>query len=245
MLNDPNVVGMREVYTTSQQVHIIMNHVPDGELHEYLKNYEMAESEIALIMHQILRALHYLGRMGVVHRDLKPENILVEKDPRMQDIKQIFVTDFGLSKVLRPRELIMQQVGTPAYVAPEVLSSKGYGLEVDMWSAGVIFYQLICRSTPFSHRNQMFVLDMIREQQPDMSHDNFEKFSKEAQDLAMRMLNKNPAYRITPAQALQHPFFKVNKISVPWHPPTLHELVSMQKIRRAAAIVKAKERMPG
>lgn len=153
MVNDPNVVGMREVYTTRQHVHIIMNHVPDGELHEHLKNYEMAESEIALIMHQILRALDYLGRMGVAHRDLKPENILVEKDPRMQDIKQIFVSDFGLSKVLRPRELIMQQVGTPAYVAPEVLSSKGYGQEVDMWSAGVIFYQLICRSTPFSHRN--------------------------------------------------------------------------------------------
>lgn len=85
---------------------------------------------------------------------------------------------------------------------------------------------------------------MIREQQPDLSHDNFEKFSKEAQDLAMRMLNKNPAYRITPAQALQHPFFKVNKISVPKLPPTLHELVSKQKIRRAAAVGKAKERAP-
>ena len=121
--------------------------------------------------------------MGVVHRDLKPENILVKKDPSMQDIKQIFISDFGLSKTLRPGELIMQQVGTPAYVAPEVISSKGYGLEVDMWSAGVIFYQLVCRSTPFNHRDYNFVLEMIREQQPDISHDNFEKFSKEAQDL--------------------------------------------------------------
>ena len=120
------------------------------------------------------------------------------------------MSDFGLSKTLRPHELIMQQVGTPAYVAPEVLSSKGYGLEVDMWSAGVIFYQLICRSTPFNHRDHQFVLDMIREQQPDLSHDNFEKFSKEAQDLVMKMLIKNPSQRITPAQALQHRFFSVN-----------------------------------
>jgi serine/threonine protein kinase len=85
----------------------------------------------------------------VVHRDLKPENILVEKDPRNEEVTQIKITDFGLSKIVVPNEKMMESCGTPAYVAPEVLLKKGYKKEVDMWSAGVIYYTLICRQLPF------------------------------------------------------------------------------------------------
>jgi len=84
-----------------------------------------------------------------VHRDLKPENILVEKDPRNEEVTQIKITDFGLSKIVVPNEKMMESCGTPAYVAPEVLLKKGYKKEVDMWSAGVIYYTLICRQLPF------------------------------------------------------------------------------------------------
>jgi serine/threonine protein kinase len=62
----------------------------------------------------------------VVHRDLKPENILVEKDPRTEEVVQIKITDFGLSKIVTPNELMMESCGTPAYVAPEVLHKRGY-----------------------------------------------------------------------------------------------------------------------
>ena len=84
-----------------------------------------------------------------MHRDLKPENILVEKDPRNEEVTQIKITDFGLSKIVVPNEKMMESCGTPAYVAPEVLLKKGYKKEVDMWSAGVIYYTLICRQLPF------------------------------------------------------------------------------------------------
>jgi len=86
---------------------------------------------------------------GIVHRDLKPENILIEKNPESEEVTQIKVTDFGLSKIAGPTELMMESCGTPAYVAPEVLHKKGYKKEVDMWSAGVIFYTLCCRQLPF------------------------------------------------------------------------------------------------
>jgi serine/threonine protein kinase len=86
-----------------------------------------------------------LHQCGIVHRDLKPENILIEKDIETEEIIKIKITDFGLSKIVVPNEIMMESCGTPAYVAPEVLLKKGYRKEVDMWSAGVIFYTLVCR----------------------------------------------------------------------------------------------------
>jgi len=76
---------------------------------------------------------------------LKPENILIEKHPETEEIKHIKLTDFGLSKIARPNEVMQESCGTPAYVAPEVLHKQGYKKEVDMWTAGVIFYTLVCR----------------------------------------------------------------------------------------------------
>lgn len=80
---------------------------------------------------------------------MKPENILVEKDPRTEEVIQIKVTDFGLSKIVVPNEKMIESCGTPAYVAPEVLQKKGYRKQVDIWSAGVIYYTLVCRQLPF------------------------------------------------------------------------------------------------
>jgi len=74
---------------------------------------------------------------------------LIEKDPRTEEAIQIKVTDFGLSKIMVPNEVMMESCGTPAYVAPEVLKKEGYGREVDIWSAGVIYYTLVCRQLPF------------------------------------------------------------------------------------------------
>ena len=74
---------------------------------------------------------------------------MIEKDPRTEEAIQIKVTDFGLSKIMVPNEVMMESCGTPAYVAPEVLKKEGYGREVDIWSAGVIYYTLVCRQLPF------------------------------------------------------------------------------------------------
>ena len=80
-----------------------------------------------------------------MHRDLKPDNILIEKDPNTNEVTQIKVADFGLSKIVMPNEIMMESCGTPAYVAPEVLIKQGYKCQVDMWSAGVVFYTLVNR----------------------------------------------------------------------------------------------------
>jgi len=126
-------------------MYIIMEQVSGGELFDHIKTYELEESEVSLTMYELICAINYMQVCGVVHRDLKPENILIEKDPDTEEIRHIKVTDFGLSKIARPNEVMSESCGTPAYVAPEVLHKKGYKKQVDMWTAGVIFYTLVCR----------------------------------------------------------------------------------------------------
>ena len=124
---------------------IIMEQVTGGELYEHIKTYELEEREIATIMHQLLEAIQYLHACGITHRDLRPENILVQKNPLTEEVTRIKIVDFGLSKMTIPGETMNDMCGTPAYVAPEILHRKGYNKKVDVWSAGIIFYTLICR----------------------------------------------------------------------------------------------------
>lgn len=117
---------MKETYETEKNMYIIMEQVSGGELFDHIKTYELEEREVAVCMFQIISAIEYLNKCGVVHRDLKPENILIEKDTETEEVSNIKLTDFGLSKIAVPNEIMHESCGTPAYVAPEVLHKKGY-----------------------------------------------------------------------------------------------------------------------
>ena len=119
----PNVVEMRDAFETHQHMYIMMECISGGELFEHIKDYEISEREACLVTHQVLSALQYLHMCGIVHRDLKPENIMIELDSTSgsTEIHQVKLTDFGLSKIIVPGEIMQESCGTPAYVAPEVL----------------------------------------------------------------------------------------------------------------------------
>ena len=87
--------------------------------------------------------------LGIVHRDLKPENILCGDN--LEDLK---IADFGLSKMILPKEKMDAACGTLSYVAPEVLTMAGYGKEADLWSVGVIMFLLMCGKLPFDGNDQ-------------------------------------------------------------------------------------------
>ena len=164
MITHNNIVEMKEIFESQDEIRIVMEQVNEGELFEHINTYEMEEKEVALIMYQLIDVIYYLQCSGIVHRDLKTENILIKKDTK-DEINQIKVTDFGLSKIIGPNAQIDKRefCGTPAYVSPELCSRKNYGKEVDMWSAGVIFYILICRSLPFHGFDRKSTLKMIME----------------------------------------------------------------------------------
>ena len=153
---------MKETYETQNYMYIIMEKVSGGELFEQIKTYELEEKEVAITMYQLIKGIKYLQECGVCHRDLKPENILIEKDQNNEEINCIKITDFGLSKIAAPNQVMHESCGTPAYVAPEVLHKKGYKKQVDMWSAGIIFYTLVCRQLPFQSANRKETFQLIK-----------------------------------------------------------------------------------
>ena len=87
----------------------------------YLNKYSLSEQQIALVMSQLLKTIHYLSSHGIVHRDIKPHNILVEVEPSSKKFLNIKLTDFGLSKIVMPGESMSEDCGTPSYIAPEIL----------------------------------------------------------------------------------------------------------------------------
>lgn len=115
-------------------------------------------------MYQLIDAINYLHKSGIVHRDLKPENILIVKNIN-DEIINIKITDFGLSKIITPDQKIdgREFCGTVVYVSPEICCRKPYGKEVDIWSAGVIFYQLLFRQLPFVGFDQASTIQKIKE----------------------------------------------------------------------------------
>jgi calcium-dependent protein kinase len=103
-----------------------------------------------VIMKQILSAVNYMHKKNIMHRDLKPENIVLEYRPMKETIKDppIKIIDFGTATTFQPGKYLKDQVGSPYYVAPDVLEGR-YNEKCDMWSCGIILYTLLCGSPPF------------------------------------------------------------------------------------------------
>lgn len=111
------------------------------------------------MMKQVLACLNYCHLNHIVHRDLKPENILLESN---KDFDAVKIIDFGTAIVTEPDEIIEEKLGTPYYIAPEVLN-KSYNEKADVWSCGVITYILLCGLPPFNGSSDQEIMKKIRE----------------------------------------------------------------------------------
>jgi len=135
-----------------------------------------------------------------MHRDLKPENFLFANKKENSALKAI---DFGLSVFFKPGERFSEIVGSPYYMAPEVLK-RNYGPEVDVWSAGVILYILLCGVPPFWAETEQGVAQAILRGQIDFKRDPWPKVSEHAKGLVRQMLEPDPKIRLTAQQVLDH-----------------------------------------
>ncbi|KAJ4760605.1 Calcium-dependent protein kinase [Rhynchospora pubera] len=158
---------------------------------------------------------HELGRgeFGITYlctekstgmRDLKPENFLFGNKKENAPLKAI---DFGLSVFFKPDEKFHEIVGSPYYMAPEVLK-RNYGPEVDIWSAGVILYILLCGVPPFWAETEQGVAQAIIRSVVDFERDPWPIVSDHAKDLVKRMLEPNPKRRLTAQGVLDHPWLQ-------------------------------------
>lgn len=140
--------------------------------------------------------------MNICHRDLKLENIVI--NPLTFQIK---VLDFGFSCYYSSDELMQTRVGTPYYIAPEILAG-GYGPECDMWSVGVITYILLIGSPPFHSSRVSKILYKIMHHPLNYNNRIWEDLSPEAMEFVSKILVKDPKERIKPAEALKHAWIK-------------------------------------
>ncbi|KAK6138326.1 hypothetical protein DH2020_027910 [Rehmannia glutinosa] len=146
MPKHPNIVTLKDTYEDDSAVHIVMELCEGGELFDRIvARGHYTERAAAFVMKTIVEVVQMCHRHGVMHRDLKPENFLFANKKETSPLKAI---DFGLSVFFKPGERFNEIVGSPYYMAPEVLK-RNYGPEIDVWSAGVILYILLCGVPPF------------------------------------------------------------------------------------------------
>jgi len=152
----------------------------------------------------------YLHRQGFIHRDLKPENIIFETKDLHSKIK---VIDFGTSCAYEKGNKLKKKLGTPYYIAPEVLK-RNYDEKCDVWSSGVIMYILLCGYPPFNGPNDKTIFQKVLEGKFAFPEEDWSSISKHAKEMITRMLAYDPAKRISVQESLQHPWFKANTVAV-------------------------------
>ena len=151
-------------------------------------------------MKQVLSCINYCHQANIVHRDLKPENILLEQNKEFDQIK---IIDFGTSLVYDANRNLDEKLGTPYYIAPEVLN-KNYNEKCDIWSAGVITYILLSGSPPFNGQSDQDIMKKVREGTFSFEDRIWQTISENAKSFIRSLLTYNPAERPSAEVALQH-----------------------------------------
>lgn len=178
---------------------IVMEYMGGGSVRELIGNRVMPEQAIAIVLQQVLNALDFLHKGRKIHRDIKAANILLNSDG---DVK---LADFGVASSLEARNKAFTFVGTPFWMAPEVIAENGYDVKCDIWSLGITAIEMATGLPPYSDIAPTRVLMLIPQNAPPTLEGNFSPAFK---DFVKQCLIKDQYQRPCAAQLLQHPFIK-------------------------------------
>ena len=203
LVEHKNIVHLHEVMATRNKIYIVMEYVKGGELFDKIdKSGKLTEAAAHKYFQQLISAVDHCHSRGVYHRDLKPENLLLDENENLK------VSDFGLSALSESKRqdgLLHTTCGTPAYVAPEVISKIGYdGAKSDIWSCGVVLFVLAAGYLPFQGPNLM---EMYRK----IQHGDFRCpswFSHKLKKLLYKILDPNPSTRISIQKIKESTWFR-------------------------------------
>ena len=224
-VRSPWIVELKASFQDDEYLYLVMEYLPGGDLMNLIiKKDILTEDEARFYIAELILSIESIHKLECIHRDIKPDNILIDKNGHIK------LSDFGLAKIseklfeknnnnlsecqngknIYRHEKNYSCVGTAYYVAPEVLIKKGYGPEVDWWSVGVIFFEMLVGYAPFCSKETSEVCYKILNWKKYLKIPSKIKISREAEDLISKLIN-NPKKRLglNGAEEIKsHPFFK-------------------------------------
>ena len=189
-LSHENIIRLHETYYDKKlkNIYLVLDYYSIGDLKNYLNNKTLKENYCRKYMKQLSNGLNYLYDNNIIHRDLKPQNILVS------DSYVLKITDFGFARYVNNDILIKTICGSPMYMAPEIIKYKKYNNKSDLWSVGIIMYEMLFGCTPFKSSNFIELIKDINKYKFNIP--STYTVSIECRELLFKLLQKNPENRI-------------------------------------------------
>ena len=200
-MDHANIIKVYEVYQDEMNLNIVTELCHGGELFDRIVSQKfITENQAARYLLQMVSATVYLHSKGIVHRDLKPENLLFETTEATSNLKLI---DFGTCKHFTKRMRILERVGSPYYMAPEVISGD-YNEKCDVWSLGVILFVMLSGMPPFNGKNDTEILMNIMTRDLMFEGKIWKEVSPDAKELIRSMLTREISARPSAQQVFEN-----------------------------------------
>uniref|UniRef100_A0A7S1KQZ9 non-specific serine/threonine protein kinase n=1 Tax=Percolomonas cosmopolitus TaxID=63605 RepID=A0A7S1KQZ9_9EUKA len=198
-LNHENIIMMLDSFESDKEFCVVMEHA-QGDLYEILESDgKLPEDVVKSIAKQLVRALHYLHSHRIIHRDMKPQNILIAPDGIVK------LCDFGFARCMSNNTMVVTSIkGTPLYMAPELVQEQPYNRTADLWSLGVILYELHTGVPPFNTKNFYTLIQKIINNPVKYP----KSISKEFKSFLEGLLNKEPKKRLDWPDLAEHEFVR-------------------------------------
>ncbi|KAJ5066607.1 protein kinase [Anaeramoeba ignava] len=210
-LNHPNVLKLHDVFETSQKLYLVLQHIQGGDLSNFMKKKKsISREQILVFFQQIIYGLEYCHNHLICHRDLKPDNLLIDENENVK------IGDFGMAKLMKNDCLLDTACGSPQYAAPEVINGVPYdGRISDIWSCGVVLYQMLSGKLPFDDSNITRLLTKVKKGKFKIP----KNFTEIEADLISQMITVDTSLRINIPEIKKHPYFRSN-FSTGYLPPS-------------------------
>lgn len=208
-LNHPNIVKLHDLIidTNYNNIYFVFDYFKNGDLAKFLDDKPLKEKFCRKYSKQLADGLKYLTENNILHRDLKPQNILLTDDYNIK------IADFGFARKVEKDMLLNTLCGSPMYMAPEIINKQDYSIKSDLWSVGIIIYQMIFGRVPFEVSNFMQLIKKINTEPISFEHDKI-KISNSCLDLVTNLLKVDVEERISWDDFFYHHWFNENQILI-------------------------------